>query len=509
MDIEVRIRKDPWFNPLSVEAFGKRDRFKFMRRSNSCIICSLLAGLLGVGCASPREKEAFRELQRHEATPIHSIGNEVPPSGNQLPELNEESGLKDYLLYAALNNPGLEAAFNQWKAELERVPQARALEDPRFNYSYYIQRIVTAVGTWQEQTVGISQMFPWFGELRLRGEAALAGADAAQQQYYAAQLALFNEVIQSYYELFYLGRVIDITRQNVELLQRLEQIANAKYAAGTAEHGDVIKAQLELDKLRDRLLTLEDLRQPRAARLNAALNRPAEAPLPLPKKVSSRTPSSESARLLEQMPENRTDVTALIDRLQTKNPDLKSLNFQAEQEQKNIALARKQFYPDVTLGVSYIKAGLPRTPGVADSGEDPIVAGVSLNIPLWWGKYRAAVQEAESRYNAKRNERLDRSNRLTTDLKLAVFKYQDAERKIDLYREGLIPKAEDHLKVAQRAYQAGKTDFLSLLDAERILLELQLTYERAVANREQALATVEKLVGEEPAPIASEAGTKQ
>lgn len=91
---------------------------------------------------------------------------------------------------------------------------------------------------------------------------------------------------------------------------------------------------------------------------------------------------------------------------------------------------------------------------------------------------------------------------LSSDLKLAAFKFRDAQRKIVLYRDALIPKADENLKVIRRSYQANKSDFLSLIDAERVLLEFQLTYQRATADREQGLSTVEKLVGEPP-PLSS------
>ena len=181
---------------------------------------------------------------------------------------------------------------------------------------------------------------------------------------------------------------------------------------------------------------------------------------------------------------------------------MKRLDFLAEKEKANIALAKKEFYPDVTLGVDYVDTGPARMAGVADSGKDPVMAGFSINIPLWWGKYRAGVREAESRYAATQLERQDRANVLTTDLELALFKYQDAERKIALYRDALIPKADENVKVIQRSFESGKSDFLSLIDAERMLLEFQLTYERAVADREQGLSTVEKLVGGESPALA-------
>jgi outer membrane protein TolC len=460
-----------------------------MAKTKQIIFCGALAVLMLVlsGCASTSERSSNQALKAEDTARTHEQVGGTAASRKQLPELNEPSGLSDFLAYAALNNPQLEAAFNRWKASLEMVSQARTLPDPRFNYSYFIQEVETRVGP-QEQRVGLSQMFPWFGKLKLRSEAALGGANAMQQQYEAAKLRLFDEVKQAYYELYYVGRAIGVTTENVELLKQLEEIARSKYESGTAEHGDVIKAQVELDKLRDRLRTLQDFKHPLVARLNATLNRPAEAVLPFPTNNSPGVLQSGTSQLLEQ--------------LKSSNPELMSLDFLAEKDKANIALAKKEFYPDVTLGVDYVQTGEARMAGVSDSGKDPVMAGFSVNIPLWWGKYRAGVREAESRYAATQQDRQDRANRLSTDLRLALFKYQDAERKIALYRDALIPKAYQNLKVIQRSFEAGKSDFLSLIDAERVLLEFQLTYERAVADREQGLATVEKLVGGESPTLA-------
>jgi len=458
-------------------------------KTKRIIFCGAFAGLLLAlsGCASTPARRSTQALKAEDRVRAHEPVGGATSSRKQLPELNDSSGLKDYLAYAALKNPQLEGAFNRWKAALEMVSQARTLPDPRFNYGYFIQEVETRVGP-QEQRVGLSQMFPWFGKLRLRGEAALEGANAMQQQYEAAKLRLFDEVKQAYYELYYVGRAVGVATENVDLLKQLEEIARSKYESGAAEHGDVIKAQVELDKLRDRLRTLQDFKHPLVARLNAALNRPAESALPFPTNHSPGVLPSGTAQLLEQ--------------LKSSNPELKSLDFLAEKDKAAIALARKEFYPDVTLGVDYIQTGEARMTGVSDSGKDPVMVGFSVNIPLWWGKYRAGVREAQRRYAATQQDRQDRANRLSIDLRLALFKYQDAERKIALYRDALIPKADQNLKVIQRSFETGKSDFLSLIDAERILLEFQLTYERAVADREQGLATVEKLVGDESPALA-------
>ena len=461
------------------------------------------------GCASPPERQAFHELKTEQTARSQASVHGTTYSVTRLPDLKAGSGLNDYLAYAALNNPQLESAFNHWKAALEMVTPAHTLPDPRFNYGYYIQQVETRVGP-QESSLGISQTFPWFGKLKLQGQAALASANAAQEQYESAKLTLFDEVKQAYYELYYLGQTIDITRENVELLQQFEQIAESKYRADTATNGDVLKAQVELDKLRDQLRTLEGMQGPTDARLNAALNRPPETPLSFPVDFGRRKPSAATGRIIAQLTAANSKLNAsaspsiqgLLAKLQTNNPDLKSLDYQAQRDQRNIALARRQFFPDVTLGVNDILTGPARMPNVPDSGKDAVIASFSVNIPLWWEKYRAEERAAQSRYDATREARQNQANLLSTNLKLAAFKYQDAERKVVLYRYALIPKANENLDVIRRSYQAGKSDFLSLIDAERVLLEFQLTYQRAVTDREEGLATVEKLVGQPASPTA-------
>ena len=358
-----------------------------MAKTKRIIFCGAFAGLLLVlsGCASTSERSSTQSLKAEDTARSHEQVGGATSSRKQLPELNEASGLNDYLAYAALNNPQLEAAFNRWKAALEMVSQARTLPDPRFNYGYFIQEVETRVGP-QEQRVGLSQMFPWFGKLKLRSEAALGGANAMQQQYEAAKLRLFDEVKQAYYELYYVGRAVGVATENVELLKLLEEMARSKYESGTAEHGDVIKAQVELDKLRDRLRTLQDFKHPLVARLNAALNRPAESALPFPTNNSPGVLQSGTAQLLEQ--------------LKASNPELKSLDFLAEKDKANIALAKKEFYPDVTLGVDYVQTGEARMAGVSDSGKDPVMAGL-------FGEHSALVGKV-SRGRARGGESLRR-----------------------------------------------------------------------------------------------------
>ena len=432
------------------------------------------------GCASRDERQAFK---RYRALERSTYGENIAHSSKRtdLPDLNEKSTLSDYLAYAALNNPGLRAAFNSWKADLERILPARTLPDPRFTYGYYIQQVETRTGP-QRHRFGISQAFPWYGKLKARSDMELEAANAAEKLYENEKLKLFYRVKDAYYEHYHLARAIAIAKENMDLLTYLEQVARTRYKAGAASYSDVIKAQVELGKLDDRLRTLEDLEEPIVAKLNAALNRPIQAPLPRPKNI----------------PEEQIDATdeELIAWLKRANPELKALAFEIEKEKDAISLAKQEFIPDISLGFEWIETGTGSS-SASDRGKDPLVAIASINLPIWYQKYKAQEREARARFLMAQNTLIERENTLLYDVQLALYNFRDAGRKIDLYRDTLIPKGEQSLKATDTAYQAGKLDFLTLIDAQRVLLEFQLSYERALANHAQRLAELEKLVGAE------------
>ncbi|MBN2290513.1 MAG: TolC family protein, partial [Candidatus Glassbacteria bacterium] len=241
-------------------------------------------------------------------------------------------------------------------------------------------------------------------------------------------------------------------------------------------------AQVELGRMEDRLKSLEDYRGALAAVLNSELNLPPDTPLPWP-------PEPETGEVLPAEEE-------LFGLLAERNPELKALDYNLEKEKTAIDLAGKDFYPDITLGLDYLQTGRALMPGTPDDSKDPVMATVSVNLPLNRGKYRAAGREARNRYGAARLERQDSQNRLEARLKAALFAFRDAGRRLSLYRDVLVPKAEQSLGAARQAYTtAGGADFLDLIEAQRTLLEFRLSGEKALVDRAKALAEIELLTG--------------
>ena len=387
--------------------------------------------------------------------------------------LDPRAELAEYARYAEQHNPKLKQALTRYQAALAKVPSASAWADPRLTYGYFARPVETRTGP-QEMRFSAAQTFPWKGKLDLKGRIAQQEAVVEGQRYEAVRRSLIFEVKAAYYDCYFLERAIAVTEGNLRLLAHLEEVGRTRYRSGTGEHAPVLKAQVELGRLEDQLRSLRQQRRPAAARLNAALGRAVTAPIAVPDSLP--------------MAALDLDEEVLKARLQAANPTLQMRHTQARTRFLGVKLAGKQFYPDLTVSLDYIHIG--------DRGANPLMAMASLNLPLWRSSYEAGERAAKLSHQAALQGIADEENRLAAELELALYKQRDAQSRSALYRDSLLPKAEQALNVTQRAFAADRSDFLAVIDAQRTLLEFQLAYERARTDQALHWAEIEKLVGE-------------
>jgi len=404
----------------------------------------------------------------------------ITAAWEESPSLPANPSLDDYLRVSAYRSPALRAAFYRWISELERSGHVGKLPDPVIGYTYFVESVETRVGP-QNQRFALRQMFPWFGTLGAKKDRAGEAAEAAWQEFQLEKLELYFRVKSAYYEYYYLGRETAITRENLELLRFWESVARAKYRVALTGHADVIKVQVELGKLEDRLQTVEEQLTPAASRLRAALDIGYDVPVPAPDTIIVRESPIDGDRV-------RASAT-------TGNPRIKSQLHMIESERAGVRAAGKTNWPHITLGLDYIETGPAIVPGVPDSGKDPFMVSVGLNLPIWFGANGARKREAEARVRAAEYDYADVRNRLAAAVDLVVYEYEDAMRKTQLYRDGLIPKAQQSLGASFTAYQAGEVEFINVLDAQRQLLEFQLMLERSQSNLAIRTAHLEMLTG--------------
>lgn len=418
-----------------------------------------------MGCASDPVQEPYsRPSGRQQSVHV------MPDMPDAISRIDGQSTLDDYLNFAFTHSPALKADFDRWKASLERIPQARSLDDPALSFEYFVRQMDT------RYQVGLTQMFPAFGTLDLREKRAAAEAEAAMHRFEAERLMLFDRVVKAFYEYHYLSRAIQLTEENYRLLADLEQVVASRYKTGLAPFSEFIKTQVEKDRLANDLSALQDERSARSAGLAALLNLPVYDVLAWPKMSPSGTAL--------------VDVDVLNDMLEELNPELKGAGAMIAAETYRERLARRNALPEVMLGASWMVM-----PGMNDGNESDVGLMAGISLPLWRGKYRAEVREAAAMVRAATSERDNMQNMLKAELSMAIFKVHDAERRIALFSGSLIPKATQALEVSNQEYKAGKSGFMTLIDAGRTWLEFSLMLERATVDREIALGEIGCCIG--------------
>jgi outer membrane protein TolC len=395
-------------------------------------------------------------------------------------DLGTDPALSDYVGLALSRNRTASAAQQEWKTFLERVPQARALPDPLLTYGYFLRPVETRVGA-QKQRAGLMQAFPWFGTLGLKSDVAVSEAEVAHQRYLETLQKVVRDVSVAYAEYYYLGAALRITRGNIDLLTGWEGILRARYTTGGVAYSDLIKVQVELGKLEDLLTTLEHQRDPRTAKLRALLDLPTDTFLPWPTTLPSPDSLEPIDRLRAYLLEGNTELRALAARV--------------EREEYQRELAGKASYPSLALGIDWIQTN-PRDVDIENNGQDAVIAKVAVQVPIWTGSRSARRREAEAMHRGAMERKEDRENFLLSELEDLLFRHEDAERKTTLYRDSLIPKGNQSLQAAFAAFESGEGDFLSVLDAERALLEFGLSLERSRADVVRMRANVDFLTGQ-------------
>jgi cobalt-zinc-cadmium efflux system outer membrane protein len=392
--------------------------------------------------------------------------NSVPPNRLVLPELIHE---------VLARNPELVAARKQWEVATNRITPARSLDDPTLSVQLWnIPQPFKA--TQADNTIfGLSQNLPFPGKLALKGDVASRSADMTEQAIRAKERELVARLKQAYYDLFLAQKAVQIHHEQVELLRQFVEIANTKFRAGKGSQADVLKAQVELSLLFQRLPVLEQRRETTEAMLNTLVDRDPASPLGMAQEPS-------------QLPlEKHTDDLhrlALNDR-----PELKAAELAVQRNEQSHALAQRQYYPD--FNVAFQRFQNYQT-------NDGFGAYVAMSIPFaFWTKpkYDAGVQEAAAAVAVARAQQHTLENLTRFQINDLLAKLRATDQVATLYRTTILPQAEQSLEAARAGYRAGKAGFLDLIDAQRTWRGFQLEYFSALVDRQHRLAELEQVVG--------------
>ncbi len=432
-------------------------------------------------------------------SPDHTVTAEVAADTQASPSGAVAAAIADpqlKLLVADVleHNPKLAMLTAEARAAAAKAPQVRALPDPVAGVTAFLMSPQTRVGP-QQAALSLSQHFPWFGKLRLREQAALAEAAAAEARVEAERLQLVTEARRQYYELAFLDAYAKVVGSDRMTLGHYEELARARYASGVGHEEGVVKIQAEITRDDTRLLDIETRRAALLASLNALRAQPETTPLRvtgLPD-LGKIDPAFDSLEPLAV----------------SQRPEVAAAAAQIQAAEKRIRLAEKAYDPDVTVGLNYALVGersdaAGRANPPQDNGQDILGLTAAINLPVHRERLAAGVEEATARRLAATESR----RQVVTDIEQALgdltTRIPLIRDRLDLFTNVLTVQARQSLSSAEAGYSAGTLNALDLLDAERVLLEVRIGTERARTDYAVAVAQLEGAVGAPVAPVANQ-----
>ncbi|MGP0564867.1 MULTISPECIES: TolC family protein [unclassified Nitrospina] len=389
--------------------------------------------------------------------------------------------LNSFIQEALQNNPELAEVRQKIKVLKEIPPQRESLEDPMVMLGLMNLPVDTfsfGQEAMTQKQIEVTQALPYPGKLNLRSKEALQDVRIAEQTLQDLELEIVRQVKTSFYEICFIRAAIDTTRQNKILLEQFVTIAESKYAVGKGIQQDVLQAQVELSKILDRLIELQQQKDQETARLNTLMDRLPQAPLHIPHGIS-QTAFHYTVEDLQALAEKN-------------RPALKEIQEAIEKMKVRKELAEKEYYPDFQVGFRYGQ----RQDSPFTDHPDFVSGFVGVNIPIWQKtKQDRKVAEENYRISVLRESYRKVRNKIFMEIKMMMDKEKKNREIIQLVKTGIIPQAKQSLESALAAYSVDKVDFLTLIDNQVTLLNWEIKYHRELTQYEQNLAALESLVG--------------
>ena len=387
--------------------------------------------------------------------------------------------LQQLIAVALGNNPQIQAAESSHRAALARPSQTKSLPDPVLSF---VSRNgsgnpapFTELGKDPLSSVGLmwEQELPYPGKLKLAGRISQKEAESAGADVERVKWTVLAELKQAFYDYSRTHRTIGILNDSRDLLKRFESIAEARYSVGSAIQQDVLRAQVEISIVDQRLTRMQQQKASAVARINQILNRPIDATLPDP----------------EEIRPSKLGVT--FENLQAeyfaKAPQIEVARAMLDREKLGLELAKKQYRPDFISSVEYANS-----PNFPDMWE--IQIGVKLPI-FYKTKQKYGEMEAAQNLNRAQKELTAMNQEVAFNIRNECLQIQSSEKLLALYQEAIIPQSGLAMESGIASYQVGKADFLTTLSNFLTVLEYRMNYFEELAAHESAIARLEQALG--------------
>ena len=396
------------------------------------------------------------------------------------------------MIYQAIDSesPSIRSADAAARAARARVPGASRLPDPQVQLQL-MNRNLRGFGLNDPlgmNQLQVTQMIPLAGKLGMAGQAAEARANSAQAAVGEAIWSRRANAAMAFFELHRLDATLAITNETLRLLQGISASVTQMYAVGDARQADVLRAQLETNRMTGEAEEMARMRAAMAARLNALLNR--------------SVTDSVGATSLPDLPSHPPSVDSLVDRAFAARGMLRSAAADVQAAAASERLARREIWPDLEVGIIYGQRGMP------DGSTDRMVSlMLGATLPIW-----ARSRQLQMRVEATAMREMADADlaavRAETRGKIAelVAQVSGISRLRSLYAASILPQAQATAQSARDAYQAGTVDFMTMLDALMVVNSYREKLQSLDAQTGSAYAELEMLTGTPLIPGTSPVG---
>ena len=404
----------------------------------------------------------------------------APPLAAQSSAASVAPRLKLAEVYRLLESrsPRLEAARQMASAAQARIDPARTLPDPQLQFGL-MNRNLPRLGLQDPlgmNQLQVMQMLPIAGQLGLAGRVAGAQAGAAAARATDLSWELRARAAMAFYELYQLDRSIDVALTTQGLLRDIGTTARTMYSVGQGRQADVLRAQVEVDRMTEEIARMRAMRGAAAARLNALLDQPSETPVPSP--------------VLPQYPRDLALPDSLERVALAGRPMLAAGALDVEAAVAAQQRARREIWPDLQLGAIY--------------GQRPMAVGtdrmislmLGFSVPIWAGRRQFKMRDeakamllgAEAELSALRAETRGRLGELLASI--------GRSRELrTLYQATILPQALATVTSTLSSYRVGEVDLPMLLDAQMTVNRYRQQVFQLEAEEGAALAELEMLLG--------------
>lgn len=379
-----------------------------------------------------------------------------------------------------VSNPRLHRLTHEAQAARARVAYLDRLPDPTLAANGMPSPIETAAGS-QRANLSLSQMLPWLPRLDAQAQQACFEAVAVEQRRAAEELRVIADLRVAWYRLYVINKQIEANQANQVLVQRLINIATSRIGVDQASQNDVLDGSMELGRLEESMLVLQQRRASTQAELSRLVGQsiaPATGPMTLDVTLPDSTPD---------------ELTQLAYRFQ---PDIAAAETEVEASRWSVEVARLRRRPEITLNASWFAIDDNRPPvSFVDVGQDAWSLGAMISLPIDRCKYDAIAEEARWRHSASHasvDEVRQQYDYLIRDLWEQASAAASTAR---LYRETILPQANQVLETNLLSYSNGEVEFDRVLEDVRRYLNLELNHHQAIGRLASTLARLEQATG--------------